>query len=145
RGLVATSHQYDAVERIAVKDFDKPEIGEVTVQRGRGAFAGLLDWVTRKLKGKPARCPNPLAHALGKLEMVTVTGGKVRTGLCDADNRFSRPQLRRRQTVIEIALEVERGHARVVGIVEPELGSQAPLGFSGNFCHLLPTVLPCWP
>ncbi len=129
RCLVAAGHQHDAVERVAVKDFDKPEISEVAVKRGRWTLARLLDRVTRKLKGDAARCADSLAHALGELEMVAVAGRQVRTGLRDADDRFSRPQLHRRQAIIEIALEVERSHARVIGVVEPELGPQASLGF----------------
>src|SRR4029078_1691063 len=112
-------------------------------------FARLLDWVTRKLKGDPARRPDSVAHALGELEIVAGAGRQDRAGLRDADDRFSGPQLRRRQPVVEIALEVERRHARVIGIIEPELGSQLPFGFSGGICHFaakrLVTLVICDP
>jgi hypothetical protein len=50
-GLVAADGQHDAVERIAVEHFDEAEIGEVAVEPGGRALAGLLDRMDRELEG----------------------------------------------------------------------------------------------
>ena len=95
RGLVAAGGQHDAVERIAVEHLDQAEIGEVAVERGGRALAGLLDRVDRELEGDAAGGADALADALGELEMVPVAGGKVGAGLGDADDRLAGLQLRR--------------------------------------------------
>jgi hypothetical protein len=42
-----------------------------------------------------------------------------------ADDRLAGAQLVAGEAVVEIALQVERGHAGVVGIVKPQLRTQA--------------------
>src|ERR671916_498591 len=48
-----------------------------------------------------------------------VTGYQVAAALGDTDDRPARAQLLRRDPVIHVALEVERGLVLAVGIVEP--------------------------
>ena len=79
RGLVAADRQHDAVERVAVEQFDEAEIGEVAVERRRRALAGLLDRMDRELDGDAAGLADALAHALGELEMVPVARAKGRS------------------------------------------------------------------
>ncbi len=134
RGLVAAGHQHDAVERIAVQDLDQAEISEIAVERGVWALAGLLDRVHRKFEGDAAGGADAGAHALGELDMVTVTGRQVGAGLRDADDRLAGGQLFLGQAPVEVALEIERRHARVLGIVEPELRAEL-LVF--RFCGLV--------
>ena len=92
-GLVAAGEQHDAVERIAVEHLDERQIGEVAVEAGGRALAGLLDRVARELEGDAARRRDAVAHALGELEMMAVAGGEVGAGLGDADDRLAGLQL----------------------------------------------------
>ena len=124
RGLVAAGRQHDAVERIAVQHLDQAEIGEVAVERRGRPLAGFLDRMHRELEGDAAGVADALAHALGELEVMAVARRQIRAGLRDADDRLAGAQLLAGQAVVEIALEIERGHARVVGIVEPQLRAQ---------------------
>ena len=72
RGLVATGGQHDAVERIAEQDLDQPKIGEVAVERRSRALAGLLNGMNGKLERDAAGVADALAHALGKLKVMTI-------------------------------------------------------------------------
>jgi hypothetical protein len=127
RGLVAARRQHDTIERIAEQHLDQAQIGEVAVERGGRALAGLLDGMSRELKRHAARIPNALAHALGKLEVVPVARRQIAAALGDADDRPARLQLAAREAEVQIALEVERGHARIMRIVEPGLRAQPAL------------------
>ena len=130
RGLVAAGREHDAVERIAEQHLDQAEIGEVAVERRGRPLAGLLDRMHRELEGDAAGVADAFAHALGELEMVAVAGRKIGAGLGDADDRLAGGQLLPGQPEVEVALEIERGHAGIVGIVEPQLRAQAmPRGF----------------
>ena len=124
RGLVAADGQHDAVERIAVEHLDQRQIGEIAVERGGRPLAGLLDRMAGKLERDAARRLDAGAHALGELDMVAVAGRQVGAGLGDADQRLAGLQLGARQTEIEVALQIERGHFRIVGIVEPLLRAE---------------------
>ncbi len=123
-GLVAAREQDDAVQGIAVQHLDQRQVGEVAVERRRGALAGFLDRVARELEGDAARRRDAFAHALGEFHVVAVAGRQVRSGLGDADQRLARAQLLRRQPVVQVPLQVERGHPRIVRIVEPRLRAQ---------------------
>src|SRR5262249_58401566 len=103
---------------------DEAERGEGAVGGRSGALAGFLEGMDRKFEGKAASLANPFADAFGEFQVVPVAGAQVRAGLRDADNRFAGRQLLTRQSVIEVALEIERGHARIVRIVEPQLRTQ---------------------
>ena len=55
---------------------------------------------------------------------MAVAGRQVGAGLGDADDRLAGLQLLAGEAEIQVALEIERGHVGIVGIVEPELGAQ---------------------
>ncbi len=87
-GLVAAGQEHDPVERVAVEHLDEREVGEIAVEAGGRALAGLLDRVARKLERHAAGDRNAVTHALGQLEMVAVAGRQVGAGLGDADDRL---------------------------------------------------------
>ena len=132
RRLVAAGCQHDAVEEIAHQDFDEAEIGEIAVERRGRPLAGLLNRMHRKFEGQPPSRCDPVADAFGEFEVVAVAGRKIGAGLGDADDRLAGAQFAGRQAEIEVALDIERRHSRIVRIVEPEPGSQRPLGVA--FC-----------
>src|SRR5436305_339089 len=63
----------------------------------------------------------------GEVAVVAVAGHEVAAGLGDADDRPAGLQLGARQPVIQIALEIERGHAGIARIVPPQLAAQLGL------------------
>ena len=137
RRLVAAGGQHHAVDEVAHQDFDQAEIGEVAVERRGRALARLLERVDGEFEGDAARRCDAIAHPLGQIEVVAIARDEVGAGLGDADDRLARAQLPRRQAEIEIALDVERGHAGIVRVVEPLRRAQPPLaGLDG-------LVLPC--
>ena len=145
RGLVAAGGQHHAVEGIAEQEFDEAEIGKVAVERRSRAFAGFLDRMDRKFHRDAAGFADAFADALGEIEMMPVAGGEVVAGLRNADDRLAGLQFLAGQAVIEIALQIERGHPRIMRIVEPFEGSQfAALAVGclvvpvGAFFHFVP-------
>ena len=134
RGLVAACREHDPVERVAVQHLHQPEVGQVAVERGGRALARLLNSVDRKLEADPARIPNSFFDPLGEIEVMPIAGSEVVSGLSDADDRPPGLQLFAGQAVVEIALQIERRHARVVGIIEPELASKVA-GFALAVAH----------
>jgi len=62
--------------------------------------------------------------------MVAVAGTEIASGLGDADDRLARLQLFQRQAEIHVALEIERGHVGIGGVVEPLARAQSarPIG-----------------
>jgi hypothetical protein len=86
----------------------------------------------RKFEGNAAGREDSVADALGELDMVAIAGRKVGAGLGDADDGLARAQLRRGEAEIEIALDVQRRHAGIVGIVEPERGAQLAFSALGS-------------
>src|SRR5271169_6323328 len=74
---------------------------------------------------RQAGVADALAHALGEFEMMAIARTQIRAGLRDADDRLARREFLACQPVIEVALQIERGHARIVRIVEPQLRAQA--------------------
>ena len=144
RGLVAAGGEHDAVDRIAVEHLDQRQVGEVAVERRGRALAGFLDRMDRKLEGDAAGLADAFAHALGEVEVMAVAGRQVGAGLGDADDRLARLQLLQRQAEVHGALEVERGHVGVGGIVEPGARAQvlrlhlvlfAVAVLAVGFCH----------
>src|SRR5690606_34931625 len=87
--------------------------------------AVLEDGMNRKFHRNAACLANALAHAADCLEMDAIAGREVATGLRDADDRFTASQLLAREPVVHEALEIERHHVEVRGIVEPVLGAEA--------------------
>ena len=75
----------------------------------------------RELEGDAARLADAFAHALRQHDVMAVAGREVGAGLGDADERLAGLQLLARQAPVHVALDVERGHVRIVRIVEPDL------------------------
>ena len=137
RGLVAAGGEHHAVDRIAVQHLDQAEIGEVAIERRGRPLAGLLDRMHREFERDAAGRADAVAHALGQLEVVAVAGREVGAGLRDADDRLAAHDLAAGQAVVEVALEIERGRAGIVGIVEPQLRPEARLACAASCRWLL--------
>src|SRR4029079_1563636 len=82
------------------------------------------------------------ADAGGELDMVAVAGGEVVAGLGDADDRLAGLELGAGEAVVQVALHIERGHARIMRVVEPFLRAEvAASAVAGGmpigrlFCH----------
>src|ERR671916_2171723 len=73
-----------------------------------------------------------------------VTGYQVAAALGDTDDRPARAQLLRRDPVIHVALEVERGLVLAVGIVEPVARAEPASGPAVTISHggSLPGAFP---
>ena len=69
----------------------------------------------------PPAARDAFADALRQFEVMAIAGRQVVAGLGDADDRLAGLQFVAGQAVIQIALKIERGHARIVRIVEPLL------------------------
>ena len=144
RGLVAAGHQHHAVERITVEHFDQAEISEVAVERRGRPLAGLLDGMHRELERDAAGVADAGAHALRQLDVVPVARAQVGAGLRNADDRTARRQFLAGEAEIEIALQIERGHARIIRIVEPQLRAQPllPVRFAVLRHAPSPAIIP---
>ena len=132
RGLVAAGGQDHAVQGIAEQDFDQAEISEIAIERRGRALAGLLDRMHRKFHRDAAGGADSLAHPVRQFQMMAVAGRKIVAGLRDADDRLARLQFMPGQAVIEVALEIERGHPGVMGVVEPFAGAELAPGDAGQ-------------
>jgi hypothetical protein len=73
----------------------------------------------RELEGDTAGLADPVADARRKKEVVPVAGRDVGACLRDADDRPPGLKLVERQPLVHCALEIERGHVGIRGIVEP--------------------------
>ena len=132
RGLVAAGGQDHAIQRIAEQDFDQSEIGKVAIERRGRALAGLLDRVHREFHRDAAGVADSFPNPVRQFEMMAVAGRQVAAGLRDADNRLAGLQFVPGQAVIQIALQVERGHSGVVGVVKPLAGAEFAPGDTGK-------------
>src|SRR5262249_21908382 len=94
----------------------------------------------RKVEGDAAAVANAGAYALRQFEVMTIARAEIGTGLRDADDRAAGGQFGAGEPVIEIALEIERCHSRIVGIVEPQLRAQLLLRVSIFRHHRLRTI-----
>jgi hypothetical protein len=124
RGLVTARGQDHAIERVAVQHFDEAQIGEIAVECRSRTLAGFLDRMAREFEGNAAGIANAFAHTLCQFKVMPVARRQIAAGLRDSDDRLARGQFVKREPVIQIALQVERGHAGIVRIVEPELRAQ---------------------
>ncbi len=131
-GLVAAGGQHHAVQRIAEQDFDQSKIGEVAVERRGRALAGFLDRVHREFHGDAAGGADAFPDPMGQIQVMAIAWRKVVAGLRDADNRLAGLQFMAGQAVIEVALEIERGHPRVVRVVKPLAGTEFAPGDAGK-------------
>ncbi len=97
-----------------------------------------------------ARGADALADALCQLKVMPVAGREVGAGLGDADDRLARLQLLPGQAEIEVALDIDRSHARIFRIVEPGLRAQPALAYRAAAralavsCHRILALL-IWP
>jgi hypothetical protein len=66
---------------------------------------------------------NAFPHPVRQFEMVPVARGEVVAGLGDADDRLAGLQFLPGQAVVQVALEIQRGHSRVMRVVEPFEGT----------------------
>ena len=133
RRLVAAGGQHHAVQGIAEQDFHEAEISEVAVEGGGRPLAGFLDRMHREFHRNAAGHTDAFAHPVCQFEMVAVARRQIIAGLRDTDDRFAGLQFLTGQAVIEVALEIERGHARIVRVVEPFEGAEFPaLAIAGN-------------
>ncbi len=130
RGLVAAGRQHDAVEWIAVEDFDQAEIGKVAVEGGRRALAVFEDRMGGKLDGNASGIADAVAHTPGKIDVMAIARREIAAALGDADHRLARAQLLRRDAVVHEAFEIDGGHVDVVAVIEPILRAQPA------FCRL---------
>src|SRR6266702_7175812 len=97
----------------------------------------------REFHSDAAGLADAFADAVRELDMVAVAGGEVIAGLRDADDRLAGLELGAGEAVVQIALQIERRHARIVRVVEPFLrtkvaasavtGGRMPIGWL--FCH----------
>ena len=124
RRLVAAGGQHHAIDRIAVQHLHQAEIREVAIQRRGRPLAGLLDRMDREFQRHAAGRTNAVAHAARQLDMMPVARRQIGAGLGDADDRLAAAQLLRRDAVVHVALEIERGHRRIGGLIEPAAGAQ---------------------
>ena len=102
-----------------MQDFDEPEIGEIAVEGGRRPAAILEDGMNRKLHRHAARVAYALTHARHRFEVHAVAGRQVTAGLRDADDGFAAGELLAREAVVHEALEIQRDHVGMGGVVEP--------------------------
>ena len=75
----------------------------------------------RELEGNTAGLADAVPDPIGQDQVVPVARHQIRTGLGDADDRTARLQLVLAQPEIEVALDIERRHVDILGIVEPGL------------------------
>ena len=131
-GLVAAGGQDHAVQGIAEQDFDQAEIGEVAIQRRGRALAGFLDRMRRKFHRDAAGGADSLADPMRQFKVMAITRRKIVAGLRNADDRLAGLQFVPGQAVVKVALEVERGHPRVVRVVKPFAGTEFAPGDAGK-------------
>src|SRR6476659_8616112 len=92
-----------------------------------------------ELERDSASVADPVFHALGELQVVPIARHEITAALSDADDWPIALELGPSQAVVEVPLQVQRGHLRVVRIVEPRTTAQAfPVPRLG---HELPPVL----
>src|SRR5207302_9792324 len=103
----------------SVDDFEQSVFGHMSVEAGRRPAAILEDGMNRKLPRHAARIAYGLTHARHRFEVHAVAGRQVTAGLRDADDGFAAGELLAREAVIHEALEIQRDHVGMGGIVEP--------------------------
>jgi putative ABC transport system ATP-binding protein len=128
RGLVAAGRQHHPVDRVAMQNLDKAQVLQVPVERGGGPLARLLDRVDGELHRDPAGVADARLDTVHQEDVDLVAGHEVRSGLRDPDDRTLGLQLTLGEALVLVALQVERRHPRVVGVVEPFLAAVAALG-----------------
>ncbi len=123
RRLVAPRGQHYPVQGIAVKNFHQPQIRQVAVEPGSGALAGFLQGVHREFQRNTTGIADAVLDPRRQFQVMAIAGHEIASGLGDANDRASRLQLLAGQTVVQVALHVERGHVGIMRVVEPELAA----------------------
>ena len=131
-GLVATGGQHDRVDRIAVENFDQPEIGEVAVERGGRTPAILENRVEWELHRDSTGVADSGADAVGELKMDFVARGEVRARLGNADDGLARAQFFGGHPVVHETLEIERRHVASAGRGKPFSRTEGAGGIAGH-------------
>src|SRR3569832_32995 len=89
--------------------------------------------MARKLHRDTAGLANAFSDTVCQFEMMTVARRQIVAGLGDADDRLAGLQFAAREAEIQVTLEIERGHARIMRVVEPLAGAKlAPGGDAGD-------------
>ena len=102
-----------------MQNFHQPEVGQVAVERGGRAAQGFLDGMHRELQRQTAGRAHAFFDSLRQLEMDAVARRDVAAALGYADDGQARLQLGAGQAEIQLPLEIQRGHVRLGGVVEP--------------------------
>src|SRR4029078_12788027 len=126
RARVAAARQNGAAELITEQDLDQAEISEVAIKCRSRPLAGFLDRVRGEFHRDAARRADAFAHPVCQFEMMPVAGREVVAGLGDADDWLAGLQFFPGQAVVQVTLEIERGHSRVMRVVEPLEGTEPP-------------------
>ena len=102
-----------------MQNFNQTEIRQIPIQCRRRSSATFLD----RMHGKLDRNSTGIAHAfLGAFhcfQMPPVTRRQITADLSNPDDRPSGLQFLPRQSIVQIPLHINRGHARIVGIIKP--------------------------
>src|SRR5690606_7641644 len=98
--------------------------GQIATERGGWPLAGFLDRLAGKFERDAAGIADAFADSLRQFQKMPVAGRQIAAGLGDADDRLAGGEFVEGEPEIEIALQIERGHAGIVRIVEPELRTQ---------------------
>jgi hypothetical protein len=77
-----------------------------------------------ELERHPAGVADAVPHALGELQVMPVARNEVAAGLGDADDRPAGLELRAREAVVQVSLQIERRHLGIARVVEPQAASQ---------------------
>ena len=126
RGLVAAGGQHDAVDRVAVEDLDQARgrrgCGRATPS-GACTSPGSGGSGTRRRCRRPRGCPR--GRGCASIRWCRLQGERSEPDCAMPMIGLPDWQLLERQAVVHVALEVERGHVGVVGVVEPLRASAA--------------------
>lgn len=106
-----------------MQDLHEAQIRQIAINARRGASTRLLDGVGGKLKRNAPRRSDPLPNPLREFQVVPIARGQVRPRLRNANDGLAGHQLFASHPVVEIALDVQRHHARVLFAPEPVRGA----------------------
>src|SRR5262245_65712581 len=85
---------------------------------GGWPVARLLDGMHGKFEGNASRLADAFAYTHRQRDVMPVAGRQIGARLGDADDRLAGGELLTSEAVVHVALEIERGHVGVVGVVE---------------------------
>ena len=95
----------------------------------------------REFQRNAAAIANAVTDPARKVQEMPVARRQVGAGLGDADDRLAALQFLARDAEIGVALDIQRRHRRVVGIVEPAPAAEAWLEVRVIVAHF---VIPAW-